>query len=193
VEVVRELAGRVYFRVADGNSEHLGKEASLKKENADRFLSDTGPGGPASLRVHYVGTPTEEVSPFKGRLKQQFGIADFGRNHARVTLNSVWDRSYTPVPAGNHRIMAPDQSHANISTAGYRSATPGLRCTDVWFPIELEGQPGNSGRYVHAGHLSEGCVTVYELIKWNAIYDSLIASRIPGADGKFVGTLIAEV
>jgi hypothetical protein len=88
--------------------------------------------------------------------------------------------------------MAPVRSHANQSTSGYRSAVPGLKCTDVWFPIQLEGQSGNSGRYIHAGHLSEGCVTVYELAKWTAMYEYLIASRLPGADGRFVGTLIVE-
>lgn len=37
--------------------------------------------------------------------------------------------------------MAPDYSHAHISTEGYRSAHPGqVNCTDVWFPIALEGR-----------------------------------------------------
>jgi hypothetical protein len=89
-------------------------------------------------------------------------------------------------------IMAPDSSHGNISTAGYRNATSGLRCTDVWFPIELAGTAGNSSRYVHAGHLSEGCVTVHELTKWNALYDYLIASRVPGPGGKYVGNLMVR-
>jgi hypothetical protein len=192
VEIMNEIAGRLHFRISDGNSDHVGKEASLKKENADKFLVDGPPGGPASMQVQYNGAPTEEVSPFKGLLKQQWATADFGRNHAQVTLNSVWDTTYTPIPAGTHMIMAPDQSHANISTSGYRSATPGLRCTDVWFPIQVAGTPGNSGRYVHVGHLSEGCVTVHELVKWDAVYDYLIASRVPGPDGKFVGNLIVR-
>lgn len=183
---------RLFFKISDGNSDFVGQEASLKQQNADKFLSDDGPGGPAVVRVKYVGSPTPEVSQFKGPLTQQWAKATFNGEHATVTLNSVWDQSFTPIPAGTHMIMAPDESHGNISTAGYRGATPGLRCTDVWFPIQLSGTSGNSGRYVHVGHLSEGCVTFHELIKWNAVYDYLISSRVPGVDGKFVGNLIVE-
>jgi hypothetical protein len=191
VEITQELADRTFFRVADGASAHVGKIASLRKQNAATFLSDVGPGGPASVRVKY-GARSEEVSPYKGKLDQQWGAADFSKTHAQVTLNSDWTGKFTPLPPGNHKIMAPDQSHANISTTGYRQAVPGLRCTDVWFPIQLEGIPGNSSRYIHAGHMSDGCVTVHELIKWNAVYDYLIACRSPGTSGQFVGTLIVE-
>ena len=193
VEMLKEEGGRVFFTVSDGNSDHVGKEASLKKENAVRFLSDVPPGGPATLQVRYTGAPVEEVSPFKGRLKQQWAEASFNGVQAQVTLNSVWGTSFTPIPVGAHMIMAPDQSHANISTAGYRSATPGLRCTDVWFPIQLGGTTGNSGRYVHVGHLSEGCVTFHELAKWDAVYDYLIASRTAGSGGKYCGNLMVRV
>jgi len=193
VELIREVTGRIFFRIADGNSDHVGKEASLKKENADQFLSDGAPGAPAIVQVRYSGPAAEEVSPFKGRLKQQWAQAGFDGDHALITLNSVWGGQYTPIPEGTHRIMAPDTSHGNISTAGYRAATPGLRCTDVWFPIELAGTSGNSSRYVHAGHLSEGCVTVHELTKWNALYDYLIASRVPGSGGKYVGNLMVRI
>jgi hypothetical protein len=189
VEISREEGGRVFFLIAEGNTDHVGKEASLRKQNADIFLKDTAPGGPATMEVSYTGAPAEEVSRFKGRLKQQWAQATFNRAHAQVTLNSVWDGTYTPIPAGNHKIMAPDVSHANISTAGYRSATPGLRCTDVWFPIELSGSRGNSSRYIHVGHLSEGCVTVHELTAWNSVYDYLISHRLPGNNGKYVGNL----
>lgn len=192
VEILQEAAGRVFFRIADGNSGHVEDEASLKKDNAERFLSNIPPGGTATMEVRYTGEPAEEVSPFKGPLKQQWAELAFNGNYARITLNSVWDQNFTPIPAGTHRIMAPDVSHANISTAGYRSATPGLRCTDVWFPIELANTSGNSGRYVHVGHLSEGCVTVHELTVWNAVYDYLISHRIRGFNGKYVGTLIVR-
>jgi hypothetical protein len=191
VEITQEKADRTWFRIADGASEHVGKVASLRKANAAMFLVDQGPGGPASVRVKY-GARSKEVSPYKGELDQQWGLADFGKSHAEVTLNSEWTGGFTPLPPGNHRIMSPDQSHANVSTTGYRQAIPGLRCTDVWFPIQLEGKPGNSSRYIHAGHISDGCVTVHELTQWNAIYDYLIACRSPGTDGKFVGTLIVE-
>src|SRR5262245_36467844 len=113
--ILRETSERVFFRIADGNSEYVGEEASLRKENATKFLSKVGPGGPASVRVKY-GVQSEEVSPFQGRRTQQWGAADFSRTHAEVTLNSVWGDTYTPILPGNHRIMAPDRSHSNQST-----------------------------------------------------------------------------
>ena len=192
VDIVRQTPERVFFNIADGNSDHVGKEASLKKENAEKYLSDVPPNGPATAQLTYSGVPVEENSPFKGKLTQQWANGVFSGTHAQVTLNSVWDDKYTPIPPGAHMIMAPEQSHANISTARYRSSVPGLRCTDVWFPIQLAGTTGNSSRYIHVGHLSEGCVTVHELQKWNAIYDYLISSRVPGSDGQFVGNLVVK-
>src|SRR6266852_4178079 len=72
VELIRETTERVFFRIADGNSDHVGKEASLRKDNADRLLSNIRPVGPATMEVRYTGEPAEETSPFKGRLKQQW-------------------------------------------------------------------------------------------------------------------------
>jgi len=192
VEITKETAERTFFRIADGGGAHVGKVASLRKQNAAKFLSDQGPGGPASVRVKY-GARSKEVSPVKGELDQQWAMADFSRSHARVTLNSEWTSGlYMPIPPGNHRIMAPDESHALQGAMGYRVVLGALRCADVWFPIQLEGIPGNSSRYIHCGHLSHGCVTVHELAKWNTIYDYLIACRSPGTSGQFVGTLIVE-
>jgi hypothetical protein len=192
VEITGERNGRFFFRIADGNSDYVGQVASLKDENAQKYLVDDGPSGPATVSVRYLGTPSDEDSPFKGHLRQQWAEATFDGNKARVTLNSVWNGKYTPIPAGKHTILAPDSSHGNISTAGYRQGTPGLRCTDVWFPLQLAGTSGNSGRYIHAGHLSEGCVTFHELTEWNAIYDYLIRSRVPGSKGKQVGSLVVR-
>jgi hypothetical protein len=189
---LREGDGRVFFKVLSGNTEYVGKVASLQQANAAKYLVDATLKGPATVQVRYSGSPVEEVSPFKGKLKQQWATASFGGEHARVTLNSEWSGKYTPIAPGAHLIMAPDRSHANISTAGYRNASAGLRCTDVWFPIQLEGKAGNSGRYIHAGHVSEGCVTAYELTKWNALYDYLIASSVPGSDGRYIGNLVVS-
>jgi len=187
---LREANGRTYFRILDGNSGFAGQEASLFTSNAEKFLSESGPKPAAEVRVAYSGAPANEVSPFKGPLLQQWAKLTFGSQQAVITLNSVWNASFTPIPAGTHRIMAPDQSHANISTQGYRQATPGLRCTDVWFPIQLAGTRGPSSRYVHVGHLSEGCVTVHELARWTALYDYLISRRVDGENGQFIGTLV---
>ncbi len=162
VRVTHESGGRAYFVIADGNIA-VGQEASLTTANAAKYLSNTAPGGAASLVVKYNGSPADELSAFKRPLKQQWATLTFEGQSVTVTLNSVWDGKYTPIPPGTHSILAPDYSHAKIPTTGYASATPGMVGNDVWFPIGLNGSLHGSGRYVHVGHLSEGCVTVHEL------------------------------
>ena len=50
----------------------------------------------------------------------------------------------------------------------------------------------NSSRYIHVGQLSEGCVTVYELEKWTALYEYLISHRVAGSLGRRIGRLIVQ-
>jgi hypothetical protein len=89
-------------------------------------------------------------------------------------------------------MLAPDYSHKAISTAGYASATPGMIGNDVWFPIGLFGSSSNSSRYIHVGHLSEGCVTVHQLEKWAALYEFLISHRVGNSAGKRIGSLVVR-
>ena len=193
VELTREADGLVYFNIADGNSGFVGQEASLHKKNADLYLSDVGPNGPATVQVRYLGAPEWEVSPFKGRLLQQWATETFNGTSVKVTLNSKWDMpQYAPIPAGRYTIFAPDRSHQSTSTAGYVAATPDMHGNDVWFPIGLHGGAVPSDRYIHVGHLSEGCITCHELTKWNALYDYLISCREPRSMGKYVGKVIVQ-
>lgn len=191
VSVTRETSERTFFTIADGFIA-VGEEASLAKANAAKYLSATGPSGAATLTVTYKGAPSYEDSPFKGRLLQQWAELEFAGQKATVTLNSVWDMGFTPVPPGMHAILAPDYSHTKTSTAGYVQATPGMIGNDVWFPIGLSGSLVNSSRYVHVGHLSDGCVTVHQLERWTAIYEYLITHRMPGSGGKRVGSLVVR-
>jgi hypothetical protein len=193
VELTREENGRVYFKVVDGYI-CVGQEASLGKENAEQYLSDIGPQGSAIVNVRYVGEPSYEISPFKGRLLQQWGeLSVPGVVTAQITLSSKVDREWTPIPTGRHLILAPDGSHAlHASTAGYAMATPGMVGNDIWFPIGLNGGHVNSTRYIHVGHLSEGCVTIHELTKWTTLYKYLISHRVPGSMGKSVGQLVVR-
>lgn len=188
VETLREEGGRTYFTILDGYI-NVGDEASLKTPNAAKYLANVGPTGAATLDIVYVGVPTDEVSKYKGKLKQQWADLTFNGTTARVTLNSVWGTGFTPLAAGSHAIMAPDYSHAAISTAGYVADTPGMIGNDVWFPIGLGGIMTNSSRYVHVGHLSDGCVTCYELGKWTALYTYLISRRVAGSSGRRIGTI----
>jgi hypothetical protein len=194
VVILQETPARTFFKISDGNSGYIGATASLSRQNAEKYLLPGGPFAPARVNVKYEGSPSPEDSPFKGHLLQQWAKLTFPGGTATVTLNSVWDGRYTPIAAGSHKIMAPDYSHAAISTLGYReSAPPGqIRCTDVWFPIEVQGTPSNSGRYIHIGHLSEGCITVHELLKWTSIYDFLISRREPESAGRYIGNVAVE-
>ena len=179
--------------MADGYN-YVGREASVSKEHAEQYLSDVGPQGPAMVNVRYVGAPSYEVSPFKGRLLQQWGeLTVPGIVTAKITLNSFVNPRYTAIPPGTHTILAPDSSHArNASTAGYAAATPGMVGNDIWFPIGLNGSGINSTRYIHVGHLSEGCVTCHDLNKWTTLYSYLISHRVPGSMGKYVGQLVVR-
>lgn len=191
VKIVREANGRTYFIVADG-SISVGDEVSLTTANAGKYLPATGPAGAASVVIIYRGKPVEAYSSFKGKLTQQFADLSFAGQTATVTLNSLWDGTYTPIPPGTHSILAPDYSHASISTGPYAAATPGMVGNDVWFPIGLNGTLENSSRYVHVGNLSEGCVTMYQLERWTALYTYLISHRVSGSAGKRVGSLVVH-
>lgn len=61
-----------------------------------------------------------------------------------------------------------------------------MKYDTVWFPVEYAANYNSS--FVHVGHLSEGCVTVYQIQKWNSVYLYLIKNRLDKA-GKYVGIL----
>ncbi len=170
----------------------IGEEASLTNANAAQYLNVTSPARSASVTVKYQGKPVEEISKFKGKLIQQWAKLTFNEQSALVTLNSVWDGKFSPIPPGTHSILAPDYSHKLISTEGYVKAMPGMIGNDVWFPIGINHSMQNSSRYIHVGHLSEGCVTVHELEKWTALYSYLISHRAPGSAGKKLGQLVVN-
>lgn len=66
---------------------------------------------------------------------------------------------------------------------------PDLKYHTVWFPIEYAATLNSN--FVHVGNLSEGCVTMYELPMWNALYSYLIKNRLD-KEGLYVGTVTIE-
>ena len=189
VGMIRDEDDRTYFRVLDGPIAK-GKVVWMNSTDAKYFLQRTPAAvSMETLRVTY-SRMGEEDSPFKGHLRQQWATLSVAGQNVTVTLNSVWNGVFTPIPPGLHRIMTPDYSHAKTSTEGYRNKYPGkIKANDVWFPIELEGSTGNSSRYIHIGHLSEGCVTVRDIAQWNIVYNFLIAHRLPNTEGRYVALL----
>lgn len=79
-----------------------------------------------------------------------------------------------------------------MTGTGRRFTFNGMVGNDTWFPIGLGNSLNNSSRYIHVGHLSEGCVTVHELGKWTALYGYLISHRVPGSRGLRIGQLIVR-
>lgn len=193
VAILGAKAGRTYFKIMDGNIA-VGRKASLKTPNAALYLSTRGPGGAATVYVKYKGVPVDHKSDVQNIvIRQQWAEVSFDGKTARVTLNSSWGGSYTPILAGTHAILSPDYSHGQtVPTHRYVSASPGMIGNDTWFPIGLNDSLNNSRRYLHVGHISEGCVTMYELKMWNALYSYLISHRVAGSRGLRVGRLIVS-
>ncbi len=105
---------------------------------------------------------------------------------AAVTLNTTLKEPYnkfTPLPPGLYRILVPEYPHDKDMTNFYRKIQSDLRNDQVWFPIEY----GDNSRFIHVGNISEGCVTVMSLDKWNAIYQALVQHRVPRS--KYIGQI----
>ncbi|WP_250535014.1 hypothetical protein [Caballeronia sp. AZ10_KS36] len=197
VVLIKSSEGHAFFTVADGTSDYVGETVFISDQFVDRFLSKTPPSMlPTTLSVKYA-TRSRAISAARSNevLDQQWGtLRVSGGNAISVTLNSLWGGQYTPIPPGVHRIMAPDAPHDASYTNFYvdfaaRTGMGEVIADQVWFPIELAGSEGNSTRYVHVGNLSEGCVTVYALDRWNEVYNCLISHRLPDTQGRYVANL----
>jgi hypothetical protein len=178
--------GRTSFKVQDGSA--MGKVLSLSDANAKIYLGSKAPQASGITATVTYGKYVEGwVSTARGgeKLDQQLATLRLDGSTYNVTMNSVWNSSYSPIPAGQYTIMLPDTPHNSGYTRFYRKAAPDLRFDQVWFPIKY----GDNSRYVHVGNLSEGCTTVLDLDKWNAVHEALISHR---QDSKNVGTLIVK-
>ncbi|SHN70215.1 hypothetical protein SAMN02745728_02014 [Desulfovibrio litoralis DSM 11393] len=60
--------------------------------------------------------------------------------------------------AGTYDLWAPDYPHSSSYTTFYRKNPKG-HFDLVWFRI-------NESRYLHIGHVSDGCVTVMDIEEW---------------------------
>lgn len=197
----RKSGGRTYFVIQEGL--YANKTASLSDENVDKCLISYTRGTGATLNVKTIGRRNER-SPIRNQsLNQLFAELSFNGKKARITLDSDVRYQETnrnsptfgqikqsqPLPKGTYKIMAPDYAKDAAMTAFYRTSPNGfadLKYDTAWFPIEYAAT--HNSNFVHIGHLSEGCITCYEVQKWNDLYQYLITNRT--SDGKYVGTLI---
>ena len=128
------------------------------------------------------------VSEARGgqKLDQQMAMLEVAGIRVEVTMNSVWDGVYTPMPMGEYAVLVPDAPHRQDMTRFYRRVAPGVRFDQVWFPIKYR----DNSRFVHVGNLSEGCTTVLDLARWPDIHEALVSHR--SADGTSVAKLIVR-
>lgn len=178
--------GRTSFKVTDGSA--AGKTLSLTDANAKIYLGSKAPKASAITATVTYGKYVEGwISTARGgeKLDQQMATLTLDGLTIQVTMNSIWNATYSPIPAGEYTLLLPDTPHNSGYTRFYRKAAPDLRHDQVWFPIKY----GNNSRYVHVGNVSEGCTTVLDLEKWNAVHEALIRHR---QDKRSVGTLIVK-
>lgn len=204
VTMLREEKGRVYFQVMDGNV-GVGKIASLKKEN-EKYLSKTSSTNQdITIEVTYGKIAADTTSANSYVKMQQWALLKYAGGTINITLNSMLP-GYSALAPGDYKIMTPVTSHAprvdpvtgvpsGASTEPYvilsrqsRRNPNDARGHDAWMPIALNDQPYD-GRFLHVGHLSEGCVTIREEDLWEPLYKYLIKNRLPNSKGKFVAKL----
>ncbi len=187
VQITETKNMRVYFKVLDGINQ--GMLASLKDVNAKEYLGHKTPVQTGVIITVKYG----EVKKIKSIAKnetfmQQTASLSVAGISAQVTLLTKVipeDNRYTPLPVGMYNVGLPTPTHDSNMTSPYRRLIQhDLRADQIWFPIEY----GNNSRFIHLGNVSEGCVTVMSLDKWNAIYQAIISHRVPNKN--HVGKII---
>lgn len=164
---------RIFFKILDGRSAVVGKLVSMNAKSAPEYLRKLTR---KNEEIHFKVTdfnqkPVERYSkPRDETLYQYLGQLDYGSGTCEVTLTS--DTKYPKVAPGTYRVGSPDYSHDQGMTEKYR--LDGKKHHDaIWFPINY----GDQSHYIHVGHLSHGCVTVYKMDDWDKVYPILIQNR----------------
>lgn len=187
VTMLDSTGGRSSFKVMDGPSK--GQTLSLADRHVAEYLGSKAPiQSPAVIVVTYGKYTEGWVSVARGgqKLDQQMATLQVDRISAQVTMNSVWNGRFSPLPPGEYTVLVPDAPHQGNMTRFYRNVEPGLRYDQVWFPIKA----GDNSRYVHVGNLSDGCTTVLDLAAWAGIEEALISHR--SADGASVARMVVK-
>jgi hypothetical protein len=192
VMLLYSIKERTYFKIIDGH--HKGVHASMKDANFSEYMGKTAPKKKAAELVISYGKYDENwISLPRGgqTLKQQLATVTINGVQATATMNSVWKEdegwnNYYPIEPGTYSILLPDAPHKKGATSFYRKAEPSLVSDQVWFPIKF----GDNSRFVHVGHLSDGCTTITDIDKWAAIHEELISHRAD--DGVSVGKMVVK-
>lgn len=164
---------RCFFRIEDGS--YKGNTASFAEANAKIYIGSKAPSQTAAIIKATPGKLQSFRSDVrKQTLQQQLTSFTAGSVSGKATLNTPsTGAQYSALPKGKYEILVPDTPHSKDYTRYYREADSELKYDQVWFPIRY----GNNSRYVHVGHISEGCFTVVELDKFTQLHDYLISHR----------------
>lgn len=186
VMLIGSKNSRTYFKVLEGESS--GKIAYLSDTNVNVYLGKVAPTPKAiELVINYEKLESAWYSKSRREVfSQQLAGGVLDEILFTATMNTVWNKNFSPIPPGTYKILIPDFPHTKEYTSQYKIEYPDLSHHQVWFPIVYE----NNSRYVHVGNVSEGCTTVLSLQKWALIHEALVSHR--GSDGKSVGTLIVK-
>jgi hypothetical protein len=179
--------GLTSFKVLDGT--HAGKTLTMKDANAQKHLGTIAPKNSLiEVTITYGKYENDWVSAARGgqKLDQQWASLSADGITVKAAMNTVWGTGFYPIPAGEYTILTPDRPHDAAMTNFYRREEPSLKHDQVWFPIKY----GDNSRYVHVGNVSDGCATVVDLAKWEALHEKLVSHR--SKDKSAVGKLIVK-
>lgn len=172
----KKEGGRTYFLIKEGR--YANNIASLSDQNVAKCLINCSRGCGATLTVKKLGRKREISNIRYIEWNQLFSELSFDGKTARITIDSDVDyietNPFSPfcnqilhsklLLDGIYKIMAPVAAKDKRFTVRYRTHQNGysaLSYDTVWFPIEYA--PTYNSDFVHVGHLSEGCITCYEI------------------------------
>ncbi|MCV6628519.1 MAG: hypothetical protein OIF50_01530 [Flavobacteriaceae bacterium] len=152
---VTKSGEREFFEILEGRL--MGKKASVKKKGWS-FSDWDGSYFESDIRR---GFPHKAAAQMKFYLKsEKLEITGLGEYHAET-------KPTNPPPVGLHDIEIPYEPHSLGATY-----TGQAKYAKTWFRV---GHTGD--RFLHCGDISEGCITVKDIDKWDEIYLYLIVAR----------------
>lgn len=196
-----EKSGKTFFKILEGP--YARKIATLSNGNVGKCLIQTTRLLGAKLDVKIIARTKMFSKPRGEEYNQLMAIMHFNGKKTYITLDSQvlyhetnrnspnygTVQNSNPLPIGTYKIRTPEYPKEKEMTSFYRTSNggyPDLKYDTVWFPVEYSANQNSS--FVHVGHLSDGCVTVYQIQNWNSIYSYLIKNRLDEA-GEYVGIL----
>jgi hypothetical protein len=164
--------------------EYLQIEFLLNKNGRDFFNAVEGIEQGKSFSV-LQGNLRKGLPAYRPAARLEFNITTGKLSFPGGILDAITGKGSEAIPLGSHPIQIPDFPHDIGSTYLGKS-----QYALSW--LYLGRGPaikGNNDRYLHAGMLTAGCVTV-DPGAWTKLYQYLILCR--SGDGKTVGSIVVR-